>query len=52
MNFKGKQILEGTKETGGNAGAEEIVDAIDVTSYKFSKTRPQSMQGLRKLIKK
>eukprot|EP00801_Mesodinium_rubrum_P001286 Mrub_01286.p1 GENE.Mrub_01286~~Mrub_01286.p1 ORF type:complete len:747 (-),score=87.70 Mrub_01286:42-2141(-) len=52
LNFKGKQVLEGTKNSGGKACADEIIDAIDVTSYKFSKARPQSTTSLRKFVDK
>jgi len=44
--------LEGTKQSGGKAGAGEIIDAIDVTSYKFSKARPQSTRSLKNLVQK
>jgi chromosomal replication initiation ATPase DnaA len=52
LNFKGKQTLEGCKYNGGTACAEEIIDAIDVTSYKFSKARPQSTASIRKFVQK
>lgn len=52
LNFKGKQILEGTKNSGGKASADQIIEAIDVTSYKFSKARPQSTTSLKKFVDK
>jgi len=50
-NCKYKKLLESTKY-GMKPDISEMLNAIDLISYKFAKGRPQSVSSLRKLTKK